>query len=128
MQDHGGSEAAPESPGGWRRLVAATRYSFAGLDAAVRHEAAFRQELGAAGVLIPLAFLLPASGSGRALMVASVVLVLIVELVNSAIEAAVDHASLEPHPLAGRAKDYGSAAVLLALVQAVAIWVLVLWA
>ncbi|GAB4169914.1 MAG: diacylglycerol kinase [Rhodocyclaceae bacterium] len=116
----------PRSPGGLRRILAATGYSLAGLKAALRHEPAFRQELALAAVLIPVAFFVPASGTGKALMAASVILVLIVELLNSAIEAAVDHTSLEPHPLAGRAKDCGSAAVLLALTQAVVVWLLVL--
>ena len=80
----------------------------------------------AAGVLIPLAVLSPASGAGRALMVASVVLVLIVELINSAIESAIDRISPERHPLAKRAKDLGSAAVFLSLVNACAVWLLVL--
>ena len=80
----------------------------------------------AAGVLIPLAVLSPASGAGRALMVASVVLVLIVELINSGIESAIDRISPERHPLAKRAKDLGSAAVFLSLVNACAVWLLVL--
>lgn len=113
---------------GVRRIVAATLASLAGLKAAVRREAAFRQELAAAAVLIPAAWLLPVAALGKALMVASVLLVLVVELLNSAIEAAVDRISLERHPLAGRAKDYGSAAVFLALANAVIVWGLVLLA
>lgn len=122
------TESSGNGRSGVRRIVAATLASLAGLKAAVRHEAAFRQELAAAAVLIPAAWLLPVAAPGKALMVASVLLVLVVELLNSAIEAAVDRISLERHPLAGRAKDYGSAAVLLALANAVIVWGLVLLA
>ncbi|WP_126445009.1 diacylglycerol kinase [Sulfuricystis multivorans] len=111
---------------GLTRLINALRYSLDGLAAAYRHEDAFRQEVWLALVLIPLAAFLPASGLGKALMIGSVLLVLIVELLNSAIEAAVDRVSLEHHRLAKRAKDIGSAAVLLALFNVVATWSLVL--
>jgi len=111
---------------GLRRLWNACRYSAAGLAAAYRHEDAFRQESLLAAVLIPLALFLPASGIGRALMIASVLLVIIVELLNSAIEAAVDRISLEDHRLAKRAKDIGSAAVLISLINVAAVWALVL--
>ena len=80
-----------------------------------------------AGALIPIALLLPASGGGKALMVASVLLVLVVELLNSAVEAAVDRISLENHVLAKRAKDIGSAAVMLALIDVPVVWLLVLF-
>jgi diacylglycerol kinase (ATP) len=108
------------------RLVAAWQHSRAGFADAFRGEAAFRQELALAVVLIPLALWCPVSGIGRALLVASVLLVLIVELLNSAIEAAVDRISFEQHELARRAKDIGSAAVLLSLVNLAAVWLLVL--
>ncbi len=111
---------------GLRRIRNALRYSIDGLNAAYRHEAAFRQEVWLAAVLIPLALWLPAGGVGKALMIASVLLVLIVELLNSAVEAVVDRVSLEKHELAKRAKDAGSAAVLVALVNVVVIWALVL--
>ncbi|WP_124945284.1 diacylglycerol kinase [Sulfurirhabdus autotrophica] len=101
-------------------------YSLDGLKAALRYEDAFRQEMLLALVLIPVALYLPVSGVGKALMVGSVMLILIVELFNSAIEATVDRISLEKHQLAKRAKDVGSAAVLLSLINAVAIWLLVL--
>ena len=101
-------------------------YSVAGLKAAYRHEDAFRQEAWLALLLIPLALWLPASGIGHALMIASVLLVLIVELINSAIEAAIDRISLENHNLSKRAKDIGSAAVLIALVNVAVTWALVL--
>jgi diacylglycerol kinase (ATP) len=112
---------------GLTRLINAFGYSLDGFRAAYRHEDAFRQETWLALLLIPLAFFLPASGIGKALMVGSVLLVLIVELVNSAIEAVVDRVSLEHHLLAKRAKDIGSSAVLLALVNVVATWGLVLF-
>lgn len=112
---------------GLTRLINATRYSIAGLAAAWRHEDAFRQESLLALILLPAAFFMPVGGLGKALMVASVLLVLIVELLNSAIEAVVDRISLEQHPLAGRAKDIGSAAVLFSLINVIAVWLLVLF-
>ena len=111
---------------GLRRIRNALRYSIDGLNAAYRHEAAFRQEIWLAAVLIPLALGLPVGGVGKALMIASVLLVLIVELLNSAVEAVVDRVSLEKHELAKRAKDAGSAAVLVALINVVMVWALVL--
>jgi diacylglycerol kinase (ATP) len=111
---------------GLQRVWGAFHYSLAGLRAAFTCEDAFRQEALLAGVLVPLAFWLPVAGLGRALMVASVFLVLIVELLNSAIEAAVDRVSLDHHHLSKRAKDIGSAAVFLALVNVVLVWVCVL--
>jgi diacylglycerol kinase (ATP) len=112
---------------GLRRIWNAMFYSMEGLRAAYRHEDAFRQEVLLAIVLIPLALFLPASGLGKALMIASVFLVLIVELLNSAVEATVDRVSLEHHKLAKRAKDIGSAAVMMSLANVVAVWVLVLF-
>jgi diacylglycerol kinase (ATP) len=111
---------------GLRRIWNAFHYSLDGLSAAFRHEDAFRQEALLALVLIPAALLVPTTGIGRALLIGSVFLVLIVELLNSAVEAAVDRVSLENHRLAKRAKDIGSAAVLLSLVNLAAMWVLVL--
>ena len=113
---------------GLRRLVNAFGYSVDGFKAAYQNEDAFRQEVYLAIVLIPLAFFLGKTPIEKALMVASVLLVLIVELFNSAIEAAVDHTSIEHHPLAKRAKDIGSAAVLVALMIVVTIWGLILLA
>lgn len=107
---------------GLRRVWNALHYSLDGLSAALRHEDAFRQEALLAAVMIPLSFFLPVSGVGRAVMIGSVLLVLIVELVNSAIEAAVDRISLDRHHLSKRAKDIGSAAVLLALLNVVLVW------
>ena len=112
--------------GGLRRIWRALFHSLDGMGAALRHEAAFRQEAALAAILIPVALLAPAGGVGKALMIASVLVVLIVELLNSAIEAAVDRTSLESHPLARRAKDMASAAVLIALVAVPIVWLLVL--
>jgi diacylglycerol kinase (ATP) len=111
---------------GVRRVWNALLYSFDGLAAAFRHEDAFRQEVFLAAVMIPAVFFLPASGAGKALMIGAVLLVLIVELLNSAVEAAVDRISLENHQLAKRAKDIGSAAVFIALVNVPVVWLLVL--
>lgn len=111
---------------GLKRVWNALFYSLAGLRAAFRHEDAFRQEVLLACILIPVAIFLPVHGAGKALMIASVLLVLIVELLNSAVEAAVDHTSLDQHKLAKRAKDIGSAAVLLSLLNVVLVWLLVL--
>jgi diacylglycerol kinase (ATP) len=104
------------------RLVRATGYSLAGLAAAWREEASFRLEVAAAVVFVPLGLWLGASGVERALLAGSVLLVPVVELVNSAVEAVVDCASPGEHPLAKRAKDLGSAAVMASLVAAVVIW------
>lgn len=111
---------------GLRRVWNALHYSLAGLAAAYRHEDAFRQEVLLAALLLPLALFLPVPGLGKAMMVASVLLVLVVELLNSAIEAVVDRVSLEKHRLAKRAKDIGSAAVLVSLLNVLLVWVLVL--
>ena len=108
-----------------RRLLDALRYSFAGLGAALS-EGAFRLELLTAALAIPLGLYMGTTGAERALLVGSVLLVLIVELVNSAVEATVDRVSTEQHPLAKRAKDIGSAAVMLSLVNAGVVWLIVL--
>jgi diacylglycerol kinase (ATP) len=116
-----------KSNGGLGRLAAATRYSFRGIQAAYRHEAAFRQEL---AVGIPLLLAIPWLAADRwegLAMAASIVLVFIVELLNSALEAIADALTLEHHPLLGRAKDLGSAAVLASLIIAVATWAIALW-
>ncbi len=108
------------------RLWNAFGYSLDGFRAAYKHEDAFRQEVLLGAILIPIALWLPVAYFGKALMVASVLLVIIVELLNSAVEAAVDRISLDNHILAKRAKDIGSAAVLVSLVNVVAVWMLVL--
>ena len=112
---------------GVRRVLNATRNSFAGFAEAVRCEDAFRQELLLAAVLVPVALWSGRSGFERALLAGSVVLVLVVELLNSAVEATVDRISFDNHRLAKRAKDIGSAAVMLSLVNAGLIWLLILF-
>jgi len=111
---------------GIKRLINAFRYSCAGLEEAYRNEDAFRQEVLLACVLLPLAFFWGPDNVSRALMVACVLLLLVVELLNSAIEATVDRISLDDHRLAKRAKDIGSAAVLISLLNLVVVWALVL--
>jgi len=111
---------------GLRRLLNALGYSLEGLKAAYKNEDAFRQEVLLAAVLVPFTFVLEHSAMGRAMMLASVFLMIIVELLNSAVEATVDRISLENHLLAKRAKDIGSAAVMLSLINLVVVWVLVL--
>ncbi len=111
---------------GLQRIANAWLYSLDGLSAAFRHEAAFRQEVLLSCVLVPTALFLHVSAIETALMIASVLLVLIVELLNSAVENAVDHTSLERHLLAKQAKDIGSAAVLLSLLNVIVVWLLIL--
>lgn len=112
---------------GPQRIWNAFFYSLDGLAAALKHEDAFRQELLLALVLIPIALFMPVGGTGKAFMVASVLLVLITELLNSAVEAVTDRVSLEDHRLAKRAKDMGSAAVLLSLINVPVVWLLVIF-
>ncbi|MCC7257101.1 MAG: diacylglycerol kinase [Gammaproteobacteria bacterium] len=109
------------------RLIAATRYSLAGLRAAWRHEAAFRQEVFVLVLLLPLAWWLGESMVQRILLVGSWLLVLVVELLNSAIEATVDRIGQDRHDLSARAKDLGSAAVMTSLILAAACWLAVAW-
>ena len=112
---------------GLTRLWNALGYSRDGIAAAWRHEAAFREEILLAAIAIPLAFYLGKTGVDRALLVSCIILILIVEILNSAVEAVVDKASPEKHDLAKRAKDMGSAAVLFSLINAAVIWACVLW-
>ncbi|CAH1091787.1 diacylglycerol kinase [Candidatus Nitrotoga sp. 1052] len=121
------SNENPHKATGLRRLVNAMSYSLSGLLLAWQDEAAFRQEVILAIVLVPVAFMVPVGVTQRVLLVASVMLVLVVEMINSAIEATVDRVSLDIHPLAKKAKDMGSAAVLLALTNAVLTWTMILW-
>jgi diacylglycerol kinase (ATP) len=107
---------------GIARMVAATRYSAAGLKAAWQHEAAFRQEVIACALLTPCAFLLGQSAAEVAILLTVLGLVVVVELLNSAIEAVVDRIGSEHHTLAGRAKDMGSAAVSISLILVVVVW------
>jgi diacylglycerol kinase (ATP) len=113
---------------GLRRIMAAFGYSMAGLKAAWQNEAAFREETVLAALLIPAALFMPTGPVGKALLIGSVFLVLVVELLNSAIETVVDHISLEQHPLAKRAKDMGSAAVWGSLINVLLVWGTVLLA
>jgi diacylglycerol kinase (ATP) len=116
-----------KSKSGLKRILSALFYSIDGLKAAWKHEHAFRQELGlfVAGTLVAL--VLKVSAFEKLVLIAVLVLVLIVELINSAIEAVVDRISLERHPLSKNAKDFGSAAVLLACLLAAATWAVVLF-
>ena len=108
------------------RLAGALRYSLAGFRHATRHEAAFQQEVLVFLLLLPAAVLLPVPTLDRLILVLSMLLVIVVELLNSAIEATVDRISFENHRLAKRAKDIGSAAVMLSLVNAGVVWLLIL--
>lgn len=125
-----GLDPARESPfkgkTGLRRVWNAFRYSLDGLKAAYLCEDAFRQEVRLAVLLVPLALWLPVGWLASGLLIASVLLVLVVELLNSAVEAVVDRVGLENHRLAKRAKDIGSAAVLVSLVLVVVVWASVL--
>ncbi len=111
---------------GLRRVLNATGYSIDGLRAAWQNEDAFRQELILAAIMIPIAALLPVTLIEKILLVGVVVLVLIVELLNTGIEAAIDRDSMEINPLGKRAKDYGSAAVMLSLLLAGGTWAAIL--
>ncbi len=111
---------------GFTRIMKASQYSWQGLRAACRHEEAFRQELWLSIVLIPLGFWLGQTGIERALLTGSVILLLLVEMLNSAIEAVVDRIGDEQHELSGRAKDMGSAAVAISIGLIVVVWALVL--
>ena len=116
----------PESPHkgqrGLQRLLNALFYSLSGLRLAFEHESAFRQEVALAAVLVPLACSVPATAIERVLLLGSVLLVLVVELLNSSVEAAIDRIGLDTHRLSKRAKDLGSAAVLIALVMLAITW------
>jgi diacylglycerol kinase (ATP) len=116
---------ANQNSTGWRRLWNATGYSIAGFKAAWRNEAAFRQELVIVLILLPTAFWLGENFTQRALLIFSLLAVLMVELLNSAIESVVDRIGSEPNELSGRAKDMGSAAVMISLIAAGVVWGLV---
>ena len=112
---------------GFTRIVRATRNSWQGLRAAYRHEEAFRQETWLCLLLLPLGFYLGDGGAEKALLIGSVLLLPLVEILNSAVEAAVDRVGTEHNELAGRAKDMGSAAVAIAIALLAATWLLVLF-
>lgn len=121
------SAASLKGKQGIERVLAALRYSWSGLKQAWQHEAAFREECVLLCLFFPAAFWLGETPLQVALLVMSCLLVLIVELLNSAIETVVDRVGLERHELSGRAKDMGSAAVLISLLQVVLVWSLVAW-
>ena len=127
MENHFNEQSPFKGKTGLRRLLNAFGYSMAGLKAAYQKEDAVRQEVTMAIVLIPLAIYLGDTAITKALMIGSVLLVIIVELLNSSIEATVDRISLENHDLAKRAKDIGSAAVLLSLINLVVVWGLLIF-
>lgn len=119
--------ASPKGKTGVARVVAAAGYSLQGLKAAFVNESAFRQELALAALLLPGAFWLGQGALQVALLAGAVLAVLVTELLNSAVEAVVDLASPQHHELAKRAKDMGSAAVMLALLACAAVWLGVAW-
>lgn len=110
---------------GLKRIINAVGYSLSGLFAAYKKETAFKQEVWLFAVLIPLAFFLPLVTISKILMVLSCFLVLFAELINSAVEAVVDYISEERHPLAKHAKDVGSAAVFLSILNLIFVWIMV---
>jgi diacylglycerol kinase (ATP) len=116
-----------QHPGDLKRLLLATVYSARGLRAAFRNEAAFRQEVLMVLVLLPIAFWLGETALQKALLAFTLLLVLVVELLNSAIETVVDRIGTQDHPLSGQAKDMGSAAVLLSLMATALVWGIVAW-
>lgn len=116
-----------KSRGGFRRIVRAASNSVAGLATAWRIEHAFRQELFVVLPGVVVALLLPVGSIEKLILIGSLILVLIVELLNSAIEATVDRISLDRHPLSKNAKDFGSAAVMLTFLLALAAWLVVIW-
>lgn len=122
-------EHAPDAPPtiGPGRVVKAFGYSIDGLAGAWRTEGAFRQEVLFAVILIPVSCFMPVTMLEHALLVASVLLVLVVELLNSSMEAAIDRISMDRHPLSKKAKDTGSAAVLLAIMTAMVVWGAILY-
>ncbi len=116
------AESPHKGKRGIRRLINALFYSLSGLALAYRHESAFRQEVALAATLIPLACVLHVHAVARVLLVGSVLLVLVVELLNSSVEAAIDRIGFDTHRLSKRAKDLGSAAVLVALTALAVTW------
>lgn len=121
-------ESPFKSKDGLERIAKAFGYSFAGLKAAYKNEAAIRQEAWLMLVLVPLGLYMGQTNIERVLLVGVILLVFIVELLNSAIEAAVDHTSIDHHPLAGRAKDIGSAAVMISIFLCLLVWGLIIFA
>ncbi len=116
-----------KNPQGITRIIKAAGYSYKGLKSAIANEAAFREELLLCIVFIPLALYLDVTTVERVLMIGSLLILLIVELLNSAVEAVVDRIGTEHHTLAGQAKDMGSAAVFIAMGLAIFTWVSIIW-
>ena len=110
-----------------RNFIASIRYSIEGFFAALKHEPSFREDLIFAVLLVPFAIILPVNAVSTALMIASLILILIVELLNSAIEWVIDYIRPEIHPLAKRIKDMASAAVFLSYINCIVIWIILLW-
>lgn len=117
---------SPVKPIGMTRIIKAAGYSLAGIKAAWKHEAAFRQETLTVAVFLPLGLFLGQNGIERAMLAASLLMVMVTELLNSAVEAVVDRVGPEYHPLSERAKDLGSAAVFVSIALAVIVWALIL--
>lgn len=117
----------PQNKADFQRVINATKYSMKGLKAAYLYEAAFRQEVWLSCILIPLGFYLGNGAIEKILLVGSVLLVLVAELLNSAVENVVDRIGSEFHELSGRAKDIGSAAVFMAMMITGVTWLLILW-
>ncbi|EIJ71824.1 diacylglycerol kinase [Pasteurella bettyae] len=115
-----------EKTTGLTHFIKSAGYSIQGLKSAIKHEVAFRHELSAGIILIPLAFYLANDKFELALMIGSYLIVLITELLNSALESVVDRIGTERHELSGRAKDQGSAAVFVAIGNALIIWLILL--
>jgi diacylglycerol kinase (ATP) len=118
---------AGQNEKGFKRLINACFFSIAGFKAVWEHEEAFRQEVLLFIISTPLALWLGQTTLEKLLLIGSIVLVMLVELLNSAIEAIVDRVGLERHELSGRAKDIGSAAVMLSLIWAGIVWILILF-
>ena len=111
----------------FRNFFSSVRYSIEGFFAAVQHEPSFREDLLFALLLVPFAIILPVNAVSTALMIASLILILIVELLNSAIEWVIDYLRPEQHPLAKRIKDMASAAVFLSYINCIVVWTIMLW-
>ena len=123
----GTTRTAPVKRRDFRNFIASIRYSIDGFREALRHEPSFREDLLFAVALVPLAIILPVNAVSTALMIASLFLIIIVELLNSAIEWTIDYLRPEHHPLAKRIKDMASAAVFLSYLNCLAIWAILLW-
>ena len=111
----------------YRNFFSSVGYAIEGFFAAVKHEPSFREDLIFAILLVPLAIILPVNAVSTALMIASLILILIVELLNSAIEWIIDYLRPERHPLAKRIKDMASAAVFLSYINCIVVWTIMLW-